>query len=167
MLQNYNNKTNKQNFIFSYFRSWGRTGRSFWLPFWTVGVGAIFKTASGPIYNLITVKTYFIGKTFSRWSKHLLAIRKVGRDSHRSVNNWNTNLTLIYFSIIKRVKKMSGLNPVDVVEEDAADLLFPKGLYGLLNSKKINLVWEKNLQRANINSRFLGTLVSKYWPIQL
>lgn len=24
---------------------------------------------------------------------------------------------------------MSGLNPVDVVEEDAADLLFPKGLY--------------------------------------
>lgn len=36
--------------------------------------------------------------------------------------------TLIYFSIIKRAKKMSGLNPVDVVEEDAADLLFPKGL---------------------------------------
>lgn len=27
---------------------------------------------------------------------------------------------------------MSGLNPVDVVEEDAADLLFPKGLCELL-----------------------------------
>lgn len=31
--------------------------------------------------------------------------------------------------MVKRVRKMSGLNPIDVVEEDAADLLFPKGLY--------------------------------------
>lgn len=30
---------------------------------------------------------------------------------------------------------MSGLNPVDVVEEDAADLLFPKGLYIYLGRK--------------------------------
>lgn len=31
---------------------------------------------------------------------------------------------------------MSGLNPVDVVEEDAADLLFPKGLSIYLYCRK-------------------------------
>lgn len=30
---------------------------------------------------------------------------------------------------------MSGLNPVDVVEEDAADLLFPKGMCEVLSEK--------------------------------
>ena len=32
---------------------------------------------------------------------------------------------------------MSGLNPVDVVEEDAADLLFPKGWWSFLTRKII------------------------------
>jgi hypothetical protein len=47
---------------------------------------------------------------------------------------------------------MSGLNPVDVVEEDAADLLFPKGLYLVLGtSNYFPKKCKENLPRAKIN----------------
>lgn len=34
---------------------------------------------------------------------------------------------------------MSGLNPIDVVEEDAADLMFPKGMKVTLNTAEVRI----------------------------
>lgn len=45
---------------------------------------------------------------------------------------------------------MSGLNPVDVVEEDAADLLFPKGSYDDSSSIHEKLVCENFSKEQNL-----------------